>query len=71
MSKTVSATATQANTAFDSSQLRDLLRIYYKRLFPHKLFYNWLVYGYCKLLFMRFLFESHVLFVHFSGSTHL
>ncbi|XP_063706786.1 DNA primase small subunit [Culicoides brevitarsis] len=37
---------TQSAPAFDSSQLRTLLKIYYKRLFPYRLFTKWLTYGY-------------------------
>jgi DNA primase small subunit len=34
---------------FQADLLKDLLPIYYKRLFPHKLFYRWMSYGLCKL----------------------
>lgn len=33
---------------FDSENLPDMLKIYYKRLFPHKNFYRWLSYFSCK-----------------------
>lgn len=35
-------------TIFLSDELPMLLPVYYKRLFPHKLFYRWLSYGLCK-----------------------
>ena len=34
---------------FDPEALKDLLPIYYKRIFPHKPFYRWMSYGLCKL----------------------
>lgn len=33
---------------YNQNILRDLLPIYYKRLFPHKPFYKWLSYGLSK-----------------------
>lgn len=56
MSESVPVTPSQASASFDSSHLRDLLKTYYKRLFPHRLFYKWLVYGYCKFC-LNFLFQ--------------
>lgn len=34
--------------AFDPVYLPDMLKVYYKRLFPHKAFYRWLSYASCK-----------------------
>lgn len=34
---------------FEAEELPMLLPVYYKRLFPHKLFYRWMSYGLCKL----------------------
>lgn len=31
--------------AYDPKELGELLPVYYKFLFPHKLFYKWLAYG--------------------------
>lgn len=36
--------------AFDPAYLSDMLKVYYKRLFPHKAFYRWLSYGSCKFV---------------------
>lgn len=36
--------------SFDPDELPMLLPVYYKRLFPHKLFYRWLSYGLCESL---------------------
>ena len=30
---------------YDRNQLPDLLRIYYTRLFPYEMYYDWLCYG--------------------------
>lgn len=40
---------------FDPNELPMLLPVYYKRLFPHKLFYRWLSYGLCEfdLIFLN------------------
>lgn len=40
-----------ANTdEFNAAQLPDYLRMYYKRLFPHKQFYRWLSYNLCEYI---------------------
>ena len=31
--------------AFDPACIPDLLPVYYRRLFPHELYYRWLSYG--------------------------
>lgn len=40
---------TNKNSEYDPNMLPDLLRLYYKRLFPHKSYYRWLSYGLCML----------------------
>lgn len=39
---------TEYAVQFDPDELPMLLPVYYKRLFPHKLFYRWLSYGLCE-----------------------
>lgn len=39
---------------YSQQDLQDMLKIYYKRLFPSKMFYRWLTYSHCK--FCRFVF---------------
>lgn len=49
---------------FDPEELPMLLPVYYKRLFPHKLFYRWLSYGLCESLFLSlFLHLIHLVSV--------
>lgn len=36
------------NEEFDQENLQDMLKIYYKRLFPRQVFYRWLTYGHSK-----------------------
>lgn len=42
------AMSTEKPQEFNAELLQDMLPIYYKRLFPHKLFYRWLSYNLCK-----------------------
>uniref|UniRef100_A0A336KC39 DNA primase n=1 Tax=Culicoides sonorensis TaxID=179676 RepID=A0A336KC39_CULSO len=46
MSESTPMEVSQSTPSFDPSHLRELLKVYYKRLFPHRLFYKWLTYGY-------------------------
>lgn len=46
--KTVAEKKDSDPFAFDPVYLPDMLKVYYKRLFPHKAFYRWLSYASCK-----------------------
>lgn len=45
---------------YDPAHLPDMLKIYYKRLFPHKAFYRWLSYASCKLdLNIKYIYKTY------------
>lgn len=42
---------------YSRQDLQDMLKIYYKRLFPRTSFYRWLTYSFCKLISIKILFQ--------------